>query len=214
MLTVLKKNIQKILIITFQLIILVVIRLLFTHKVKLHIPAKQKIKAPVVIASNHKNELDPFIITCFLPLRVIFSTFPYAFMTANIYYYKWWRPLAFLAGCYPAKPRHINESLKKSGVAKSVELLADGYSVIMFPEGKRTGTRIDAKPGISRILEQSSAPLLLCHINWSKSKTRQFIRVTIDEASKNLDRTNPDAIMEAIYGLSPTPKVVLAHKKA
>lgn len=187
----------------FQLFILLVIRLVFFGRVKTVISqADAQISGPIVIAANHANELDPFIIACFLPLRTIFKVFPYKFMTANIYYYRWWKPLAFLAGCYPAKPKDENARSDSYGVGQSIAGLQEGYSIVMFPEGKRTAQRIEAKPGISRILEGSDARLLLCRIVWGLVNHPRLISLSLKAADTSLEATDPDAIMDTIYSLS------------
>jgi 1-acyl-sn-glycerol-3-phosphate acyltransferase len=192
---------KKILIRGFQLFILLVIRLAYLGRVKVDARHTGDVSGPVIIASNHANEMDPFIIACFLPLRTIFKLFPYVFMTANVYYYKWWKPIAFLAGCYPSKPRSETENKSRYGVGRSVKALQEGYSVVMFPEGKRTRERLEAKPGISLILEDQEAPLLLCRINWSGGKGLKRIHLTVEGASANVDIKNPDSIMKAVYKL-------------
>ena len=192
---------QKIAIIITQLIILLVVRLVYFRRVRVQTPNVQSLSGPIVIASNHTKKFDPFIITCFLPLKTILKVFPFSFMTANVYYYKWWRPLAFLAGCYPAKSRSNDDSQYNYGVGRSVKLLNSGYSIVIFPEGKRTGKRIEARSGISRILQQSNTNLLLCSINWRslRGEKRQHIQLSLKVAKDNLDRSDPNAIMAAIY---------------
>ena len=184
-------------IIVTQLFILALIRLRYFRRVRTYMgTADKNIKSPIVIASNHVNRLDPFIIACFLPLKTIFKVFPYKFMTANVYYYRWWKPLAWLAGCYPAKKRYEQEDPNKYGVGRSINLLEAGYSLIMFPEGKRTTQRIEAKPGVSLILDGFKAPLLLCHIDW-----RRTIPINLKLADSSINTANPDDIMKAIYSL-------------
>jgi 1-acyl-sn-glycerol-3-phosphate acyltransferase len=205
---------KKIIIRFFQLLILLTVRLSYIGRIKLEAGRLDGISGPVVIASNHANSMDPFIIACFLPLKTIFKVFPYAFMTANVYYYGWWKPLAFLAGCYPAKVKYDKEPSNKYGVGKSVELLKEGYSVVMFPEGRRTTTQIDAKPGISHILNGYQAPLVLCHIYWDRSGKRELIRMTIEPAPEGIDINNPNSIIKAAYNLPLPQEAVLVDKKA
>jgi 1-acyl-sn-glycerol-3-phosphate acyltransferase len=80
-------------------------------------------------------------------------------------------------------------------------LLGQGYSVVMFPEGRRTKQRVKAKPGISRILEHHDASLLLCHINWHRTWRGPVALLTIKKAHHDIDRSNPEAIMDGIYSL-------------
>jgi 1-acyl-sn-glycerol-3-phosphate acyltransferase len=165
-----KTKIQKCLVVITQLFILATVRLIYFTRVKVRPNIKSELTNPVVIASNHFNEMDPFIIACFLPIKTILKVFPYAFMTANVYYYRWWKPLAFLAGCYPAKARTPDDKEENFGVGRSLKLLRKGYSVVMFPEGKRTRGRLDAKPGISKIMSGFEGKLLLCRVSWDSRR--------------------------------------------
>jgi len=205
---------KKITIRFFQLLILLAIRITYAGRVKVDTKGLQKISGPIVIASNHAHSLDPFIIACFLPLKNIFRIYPYAFMTANVYYHRWWKPLAFLEGCYPAKQLHENESPVRYGVGRSVKLLEQGYSVVMFPEGRRTTKRLKAKPGISRILQNYQTPLLLCRINWSKSGQRKLISLSCQPAGTSVDPDSPDSIMKAVYALPLPRESSLDRKRA
>jgi 1-acyl-sn-glycerol-3-phosphate acyltransferase len=199
-----------------QLFIVLLIRLRFAGKVKVF-SENLKVDGKVVIASNHVNQLDPFIIACFLPIRTIVKLLPYSFMTANIYYYRWWQPLAFLVGCFPAKPQSENSPTSAYGVDAAVRLLNDGYSLVMFPEGKRTKKPIEAKPGISRILQKNPAQLMLCHIHWSKQGGKLAIQMAVEMSDNNLNKKDPQAIMQGAYALpfkAPQLKVAEIAKKA
>jgi 1-acyl-sn-glycerol-3-phosphate acyltransferase len=206
---------KKIAIIISQLLVLVFIRIVYIGRIKVQISDEDsKITGPIVIAANHTNDMDPFIIACFLPLKMIFRVFPYCFMTANIYYYRLWKPLAFLAGCYPAKPRDEFAHPDSYGVDYSVKALAEGYSVVMFPEGRRTRKQIQAKPGISRILQIHKTQLLLCRMDWKSSSILSKVTLTIKTSDKNLEVNDPDAIMNAVYSLSPQEVNITAVQKA
>jgi len=206
---------KKTLIRLFQLFILLVIRLVYLGRVKTIISENDtKITGPVVIAANHANSMDPFIIACLLPLRTILRVFPYGFMTANVYYYRWWKPLSFLAGCYPAKARYERANPNSYGVGRSVKLLDEGYSVVMFPEGKRTKNRLPAKPGISHILRGSDAKLLLCHLEWTRNKRFREVRMHFQTADEPLRTSDPDAIMKAVYELELNIELAAEPQKA
>lgn len=116
-------------------------------------------------------------------------------MTANKFLDPWWiRVPAWLAGCFPAhgpKPVH--------GVAGAVKLLKEGYTVLIFPEGRRVPTgRGSAKPGISRIInDYPEARVILTHIEWQKTP-----RVaSVEFAHANATKKDPDAILDSIYEL-------------
>jgi 1-acyl-sn-glycerol-3-phosphate acyltransferase len=193
---------KKILIKSFQLLILLIIRLAYAGRVRKDITGLNITKAgPIVIASNHANSLDPFIIACFMPLRTIFKIFPYRFMTANVYYHRWWKPLAWLAGCYPAKARAEGQDSKEYGVAFSTAAFKEGYTIVMFPEGKRTHAPGQAKPGISYILQDLGVRPILCRLDWKTHNRFKRISMTVRSDGSDLDLKDPNAIMKAIYAL-------------
>lgn len=209
------KKIQKVLIVITQLFILVTIRLIYLGRVKTYSNDDiRNLKGPILIAANHADEMDPFIISCFLPLRTIFRIFPYVYMTANIFYYGWWKPLAFLAGCYPAKARRDDEPKTQHGVGRSVDSLNNGYSVVMFPEGKRTRKPIEAKPGVSYILQSTGVKFLLIHVDCHHRSFWKHFEFSVKVAEDELDRNDPMAIMKAVYDLPFKRDVAVKVKSA
>jgi 1-acyl-sn-glycerol-3-phosphate acyltransferase len=192
---------KKIAIRIFQLFILLVIRIYYFGRVKVLVDGELKLNTPVVVVANHAHRHDPFIVSCFLPLKTVLKVFPYGFMTANVYYYKMWRPVAFLAGCFPAKPKADSSPPESYGVGAAVNLLNSYYSVVMFPEGRRTDTPIKAKPGITKILHHHKSSVLLCHISWQQTNRGKMAVLTIKQADRKVDTSDPDAIMASIYSL-------------
>lgn len=202
---------QKTATVIFQLFILLAIRLSYIGRVRVY-RERLGIDGPVVVAANHRNGMDPFIIACFLPLRTVLRVMPYKFITANVHYYRWWRPLAAIAGCFPAHARWEGEDKSNYGVGAATASLRQGYSLVIFPEGKRTKRHIGAKPGISRILEQVNSPLVLCRIGWKHGRLNR-VALSVSVAGKAVDRKNPDEIMKAVYGLPAENKGILIAKK-
>lgn len=156
-----------------------------------------------IIIGNHQSMLDPFVIFAIMPFWRRLPFLPIKFMTIPKVYHRWYvKPLAFLLGCFPAHIRERNHHTY--GVEGSVKLLSYGYNICMFPEGRRTTQKeSDPKPGIVQILQKyPEATLLLAHIQWTRSgKFRRHITITITSAPKTLDKTDPKALMDAIYAL-------------
>lgn len=156
-----------------------------------------------VIAGNHQSMLDPFAIFALLPLRQRMRILPLKFMTVPKIYHKWFlKPFCYLLGCYPAHVRDRNHHTY--GVEGTIKLLNYGYNICIFPEGTRTLQKnSDPKYGIVRILEaHPEAVLLLAHLEWSRNeKGKKFLRMVIKPAPHDLDKTDPKAIMRAIYAL-------------
>ena len=155
-----------------------------------------------VIAGNHQSMLDPFAIFALLPLRQRMRLLPLKFMTIPKIYHRWYaKPFCYLLGCYPAHIRERNHHTY--GVEGTIKLLRYGYNICIFPEGTRTLRKdSDPKPGIVRILEACpDATLLLAHVEWTFKNGKRHLTLTVAPAPANLDKTNPKAIMAAIYAL-------------
>ncbi|NCU30750.1 hypothetical protein EOL73_02005 [Candidatus Saccharibacteria bacterium] len=149
-----------------------------------------------MVVANHHHALDPFYITCSFRWRELIHLLPFAIMTANKFMDPWWIRLpAWLGGCFPShgpKPIH--------GVTGAIKFLKAGYTVLMFPEGKRTsaGKKGVAKPGISHIINASpEAHIILAHIEWQKPP--RFASVSF--AHTVITKNNPSEILESIYKL-------------
>jgi 1-acyl-sn-glycerol-3-phosphate acyltransferase len=88
---------------------------------------------PVIFFSNHSSHLDATIIMTSLPNRWQSRT---AVGAARDYFFDvWWRQ-AFTALVYGAFP--IDRGRGRAGVTMAQELIEDGWSLIVFPEGTRS----------------------------------------------------------------------------
>src|SRR2546426_540317 len=91
------------------------------------------VRGPVVFFSNHSSHLDATLILCTLPDRWQRRT---AVGAARDYFFDvWWRQ-AFTALVYAGFP--IDRSRGGKGIDKARELVRDGWSIVVFPEGTRT----------------------------------------------------------------------------
>src|SRR6266487_526898 len=91
------------------------------------------VRGPVVFFSNHSSHLDATLILCTLPDRWQRRT---AVGAARDYFFDvWWRQ-AFTALVYAGFP--IDRSRGGKGIDKARELVRDGWSKVVFPEGSRT----------------------------------------------------------------------------
>lgn len=150
-----------------------------------------------VIAANHHSGLDPFVIVASLRYRDFFRLAPFSFMTANRFMQPLWlRPVAWAAGCFPAYP-----GLGAHGIDKAVESLNEGYTLVIFPEGRRAKSKpLEAKRGIEIILQRSPRTrLVMARIEWHSTATVRSIRMAYPP-----DQTAPrtsKAIIDAIYAL-------------
>lgn len=192
----------------FQFAILVVGKILlqpFTRVDTYSVKPQNIENRPYIFVSNHRGSLDPFIIGCCLPVGTVFKITPVAFMTKNIFYDSPLRPFLWLAGAYAA--RSPKGKHKIYGVDGSVELLQNGFSMFIFPEGTRVrgNGRGQAHSGVVRIHSATpNIPIILCHIEYNKgikswlTGSRRTVKYRV---IKNPNYTDPEKVMDDVYAL-------------
>jgi 1-acyl-sn-glycerol-3-phosphate acyltransferase len=94
----------------------------------------EDVPGPVIFYSNHSSHLDATLIMCTLPERWQKKT---GVGAARDYFFDvWWRQ-AFTALVYGAFP--IDRSRGgRTAIDKARELVDDGWSIVVFPEGTRS----------------------------------------------------------------------------
>jgi 1-acyl-sn-glycerol-3-phosphate acyltransferase len=192
-----------------QLLILTIGKIIFLPVTKRNVrliksALKHKNNSYIIVA-NHRRSLDPFVTICGLPYAQAIKLLPINFMTANFFYDSFIRPLCWLAGCYPA--RDPKGKHKIFGVDGSVELIKNGFSVFMFPEGKRMrdGSRGPAHSGVVRIHQAvPETQLLLCHMKYNNSLKAMLsgkrFELVYNFAQKS-KYTDPETIMDELFAL-------------
>ncbi|HEX2172943.1 MAG TPA: lysophospholipid acyltransferase family protein [Dehalococcoidia bacterium] len=118
---------------------------------------------PVILVSNHLNNVDPILLAAFLPRPIHFLT--KVELTSL--------PLVgTLARWYGAVPVRRGE-LDRRAIDRTIELLRAGEVVGVFPEGtrSRSGALKEPKPGLSLLAARSGAPLLPVAV-WGSEKAR------------------------------------------
>src|SRR4051794_4287903 len=113
-----------------------------------HIPAE----GPVILASNHRSFLDPFVIA-------VMARRPIYFVAKQELFFN--RPIAWLLGALGAFPidRHGGD---EGAMATARAILDRGDGVLIFPEGTRTrpGALGRPKRGVGRLALESGAPVV------------------------------------------------------
>ena len=106
----------------------------------------------VILASNHRSFLDPFVIGCCVPRPIYFVAKQELFQI---------RLVGWLLNCLGAFPLRRGESDEET-VETALGLLARGQAVVIFPEGTRirTGSLGKAKRGVGRLALESGAPVV------------------------------------------------------
>lgn len=177
--------------------------LFLTHKRNYRINLESGINndEPTIIISNHQRLLDSPAIFSALSLKRLYQFSPVKFMTWRRIYNSVAKPILYTTGCYSTHGKG------KTGVFGAVTFASQGYRSFIYPEGKRqkNNTRTKAYGGIVEILEQlPNARIILVNINWTKKQSflaRNKLEVHMFEAPDNLKKSDPNAIMDAIYSV-------------
>lgn len=142
-----------------QVILTAVIGPMLRNEVRLHVNGLEQLVSldgPVIFYSNHTSHLDATIIMTSLPQRWRSKT---AVGAARDYFFDvWWRQ-AFTALVYGGFP--IDRAKGGRGaVTKARDLLDDGWSLVVFPEGGRSpdGHTQRFRHGTSRLCIEAEVP--------------------------------------------------------
>lgn len=113
---------------------------------------------PVIFVANHSSHLDTPLVLCSLPPERRETTVVAA--AADYFFDSAWRAAgtALLFGTVPIDRR----GGARTPTATPGELLADGWSLVIFPEGTRTpdGTLQDLRPGAAYLAVQAGVPVV------------------------------------------------------
>jgi len=120
--------------------------------------ALSRVDGPVIIAANHSSHADTGVLIAALPLHLRHKVVVAA---ASDYFFD--TPLkatmaALVLGAIPIERTKVS----RRSAASALELLADGWSVIIYPEGGRTpdGWMHDFKGGAAFLSVRSGAPVI------------------------------------------------------
>lgn len=152
-----------------------------------------------IVAANHQSRLDPLVICSNIPLKVFFKLAPFRFITADYYMNIWWLKHFLLStGCFPAKL----DSKNRTGLERSINLINEGNSLFIFPEGIRAVPgAVEPKRGISAIAQETDAYIIPVLIKWRVfSFINRHLHVIIGSPFPGKNRT-PSEIMNHIYSL-------------
>ncbi|MFM2357400.1 MAG: 1-acyl-sn-glycerol-3-phosphate acyltransferase, 1-acyl-sn-glycerol-3-phosphate acyltransferase [Candidatus Parcubacteria bacterium] len=167
--------------IILQALIWIPCRLFFKFFVRIHIEGTENLRlvsgGPLLFASNHVSELDAVFIRSCLPFFWKGSGMFYVSRPPEFYKKGFgWRKYFYggvifkIWGAYPAYPgTHIyHESLRDIE-----EILKDGNSVTIFPEGKRSfdGVIHEARGGVSYLSYSVPCPIVPTRIKGFENAT-------------------------------------------
>jgi long-chain acyl-CoA synthetase len=150
------------------------------------------LKGPVIFAANHQSHMDGPMILAALPPRFRYRLAPAmakeffkahffpeqygrkAYLTNSLNYYL--SALFFNAFPLPQREAGARQTLRYIG-----EILEDGFSILIFPEGRRkdTGDMDPFRPGIGMIASRLGVPVVpvrlenfdkVLHPSWKMAK--------------------------------------------
>jgi 1-acyl-sn-glycerol-3-phosphate acyltransferase len=123
---------------------------------------------PLLLLSNHQSLMDPFLLGVALPRPVTFLT------RETLHRNRLLSAFMNSLGSIPIDHRGFS----REGLQQTVDALAGGACVGVFPEGERThdGTLEPFKPGVSLLLKRAKAPIVPAGIAgayaaWSRHRT-------------------------------------------
>jgi 1-acyl-sn-glycerol-3-phosphate acyltransferase len=117
------------------------------------------LQAPVFFISNHSSHLDATLIMTTLPPRWQRTT---AVGAAKDYFFDvWWRQV-FTALVYGAFPIDRASRARGNATATVKELMAEGWSIVVFPEGARSpdGWMQRFRHGVARLSVELHRPVV------------------------------------------------------
>jgi long-chain acyl-CoA synthetase len=152
----------------------------------------RNLQGPVIFAANHQSHMDAPVILAALPRRVrrrVATAMAKEFFKAHFFPEQYTRRQWFTnslnywlsAAFFNAFPLPQREAGARQTLRYAGELLSDGYSVLIFPEGKRTEQgEINAfRPGVGMMAARLGVPVIpvrlegihrVLHHTWKMAK--------------------------------------------
>ena len=126
----------------------------------------EHLKGPAVFAANHASHMDVPLLLTSLPQRFRHRTAIAA--GADYFFDKRWKGAmwAFLINAFPFERLRLS----RRGAELAGSLLADGWNVIIFPEGGRSpdGWGQPHKPGVAYIALRHNVPIVPVHLEGTR----------------------------------------------
>jgi long-chain acyl-CoA synthetase len=150
------------------------------------------LEGPVIFAANHQSHMDAPVILAALPgkwRRQVAPAMAKEFFKAHFFPEQYPRKTRFLkgleyylsAGFFNAFPLPQREAGARQTLRYAGELISDGFSILIFPEGKRTehGEIAPFRPGIGLMASRLAVPIVpvrligvdrVLHQKWKMAK--------------------------------------------
>lgn len=125
------------------------------------------LEAPVILAGNHASHLDTALLLSCLPPRIRHNSVVAA--AADYFFDRRWKSAAwaFVLGAIPMERTKAN----RRSADLAAELINDGWSLVIFPEGGRTpdGWGQEFKGGAAYLAKRCSVPVVPVHIRGTRA---------------------------------------------
>jgi 1-acyl-sn-glycerol-3-phosphate acyltransferase len=156
--------------------------LMFMYNPKVNYHFKFEKGKHYVIASNHPNRLDPFLVCYLIPLRDTLRLVPYRFITADKYMKNiFLGSILMLFGCITTRETKSGSILKRA-----IRLIERGETVYIFPSGtlERKKKKYDARIGVAYLGKHAkNTEIIPVHINYSR-KNHNGVEITFKKSVK------------------------------
>ena len=124
------------------------------------------VEGPVIFASNHASHVDTALLLTCLPLRFRHRTVVAA--AADYFFDRRWKADAssFLLATIPIERTKVN----RQSADQAAELLADGWNLVIFPEGGRSpdGWAQEFRGGDAYLAKRTGRPVVSVHLGGTR----------------------------------------------
>ena len=125
------------------------------------------LEGPMILAANHASRLDTGLLLSSLPVKLRHHTIVAA--AADYFFDRHWKAAfwSFGLGAIPMERSKVN----RRSTDLAADLIKDGWSLIIFPEGGRTadGWGREFKGGASYLAKRCGVPVIPVHIRGTRA---------------------------------------------